>query len=197
MVYSGRPSTGCALCRARRKKCNETRPECQNCIRAGQACAGYRDKIDTMFKDETASIVFKARRPTRTALKGNVAKVPSTRVDDRSTRMEYDIVCPSQRVSASLGGSFELLMGGPSNGKDGRGLSDATIENPQQIPAVTLTNKIEHGVVLGTRSMPIVLQRQLASSAAISGDGGRESETAHIDRSCCEVKPDRVTSGCQ
>ncbi|KAL2197407.1 hypothetical protein P885DRAFT_35265 [Corynascus similis CBS 632.67] len=33
--------TGCSTCKARRIKCGEERPECQNCRRSGRVCTGY------------------------------------------------------------------------------------------------------------------------------------------------------------
>ncbi|KAH8681804.1 hypothetical protein BX600DRAFT_491961 [Xylariales sp. PMI_506] len=40
MVYHG-PSRGCNSCKRRRKKCDETRPSCLRCTRAGRTCSGY------------------------------------------------------------------------------------------------------------------------------------------------------------
>ncbi|ODA80291.1 hypothetical protein RJ55_03249 [Drechmeria coniospora] len=39
--FSNRTKTGCLTCRKRKKKCDEQKPECSNCIRGGFACAGY------------------------------------------------------------------------------------------------------------------------------------------------------------
>ncbi|KAI9738526.1 MAG: Maltose acetyltransferase [Claussenomyces sp. TS43310] len=39
--FSNRTKTGCMTCRKRKKKCDETRPECNNCIRGGFVCNGY------------------------------------------------------------------------------------------------------------------------------------------------------------
>ncbi|KAK5553782.1 DNA-binding transcriptional regulator ume6 [Exophiala xenobiotica] len=40
-----RGRTGCFTCRRRRKKCDETKPECIGCIRAGYICEGYPDIV--------------------------------------------------------------------------------------------------------------------------------------------------------
>ena len=37
-----RARTGCLTCKARRVKCDETRPFCQRCTKAGRACDGYK-----------------------------------------------------------------------------------------------------------------------------------------------------------
>ncbi|CAK7263550.1 hypothetical protein SEPCBS57363_000615 [Sporothrix epigloea] len=39
--FSNRTKTGCLTCRKRKKKCDETKPECSNCVRGGFLCAGY------------------------------------------------------------------------------------------------------------------------------------------------------------
>ncbi|OAA53243.1 nodulation protein l [Niveomyces insectorum RCEF 264] len=39
--FSNRTKTGCLTCRKRKKKCDETKPECSNCVRGGFICAGY------------------------------------------------------------------------------------------------------------------------------------------------------------
>ena len=43
-VFSNRTKTGCLTCRSRKKKCDENKPACDNCIRGGFHCAGYATK---------------------------------------------------------------------------------------------------------------------------------------------------------
>ncbi|KAF3934634.1 hypothetical protein ABW20_dc0102486 [Dactylellina cionopaga] len=40
----GRSKTGCLTCRKRKKKCDEGKPECNNCIKNGYVCEGYSPK---------------------------------------------------------------------------------------------------------------------------------------------------------
>ncbi|OQE34781.1 hypothetical protein PENCOP_c015G09041 [Penicillium coprophilum] len=54
MVYGGKPSTGCYLCRKRKIKCDEAHPECRNCIIYGRPCPGYRP--DGVFRNETRKV---------------------------------------------------------------------------------------------------------------------------------------------
>ncbi|KAJ5375736.1 hypothetical protein N7517_007742 [Penicillium concentricum] len=54
MVYGGKPSTGCYLCRKRKIKCDEAHPECRNCIIYGRPCPGYRP--DAVFRNETLKV---------------------------------------------------------------------------------------------------------------------------------------------
>ncbi|KAK9782697.1 putative Zn(2)-C6 fungal-type domain-containing protein [Seiridium cardinale] len=39
--FSNRTKTGCLTCRKRKKKCDELKPECNNCLRGGFLCQGY------------------------------------------------------------------------------------------------------------------------------------------------------------
>ncbi|KAI9750527.1 MAG: hypothetical protein M4579_006435 [Chaenotheca gracillima] len=45
-VFSNRTKTGCMTCRRRKKKCDEQKPECNNCIRGGFVCEGYSNRIE-------------------------------------------------------------------------------------------------------------------------------------------------------
>ncbi|CZR60782.1 uncharacterized protein PAC_10678 [Phialocephala subalpina] len=45
MVNTGKPSTGCHMCRKRRIKCDEGRPGCMRCQKSKRACPGYRDPL--------------------------------------------------------------------------------------------------------------------------------------------------------
>ncbi|KAI9701539.1 MAG: Maltose acetyltransferase [Candelina mexicana] len=43
-VFSNRTKTGCMTCRRRKKKCDEQKPECNNCMRGGFVCEGYSSR---------------------------------------------------------------------------------------------------------------------------------------------------------
>ncbi|KAF1955622.1 hypothetical protein CC80DRAFT_87932 [Byssothecium circinans] len=43
--FANRTKTGCGTCRRRKKKCDEAKPECNNCQRGGFICEGYANKI--------------------------------------------------------------------------------------------------------------------------------------------------------
>ncbi|KAI1117768.1 hypothetical protein F5Y14DRAFT_322586 [Nemania sp. NC0429] len=53
MVYCGKPSRGCQMCRTRRIKCDETRPTCAQCAKSRRQCPGYKDDFDLVFRNET------------------------------------------------------------------------------------------------------------------------------------------------
>jgi hypothetical protein len=43
--FMKRAKTGCGTCRRRKKKCDEAKPECNNCTRIGIICQGYVEKM--------------------------------------------------------------------------------------------------------------------------------------------------------
>jgi hypothetical protein len=49
--FVNRTRTGCGTCRRRKKKCDEARPECNNCIRGNFECAGYDKEIPRLKKN--------------------------------------------------------------------------------------------------------------------------------------------------
>ncbi|KAF4990753.1 hypothetical protein FGRMN_8290 [Fusarium graminum] len=57
-----RNRNGCVTCRARRLKCDEGKPECNNCTRLNLPCGGYARQI--VFKDQTQ--LFNQGSPRRT-----------------------------------------------------------------------------------------------------------------------------------
>ncbi|KAI0584538.1 WbbJ Acetyltransferase [Pyrenophora tritici-repentis] len=43
--FANRTKTGCGTCRRRKKKCDEAKPDCNNCTRGGFVCEGYNPKM--------------------------------------------------------------------------------------------------------------------------------------------------------
>ncbi len=80
MNHRGRPSSACSPCRARRIKvrylendqvapgltyvvqCDKAKPICSQCVRVGNACTGYRNPLDQMFRDESDSVIRRAQK---------------------------------------------------------------------------------------------------------------------------------------
>ncbi|KAE8344426.1 hypothetical protein BDV24DRAFT_160572 [Aspergillus arachidicola] len=60
MVYRGKPSPGCALCRKRRLKCDQRQPSCSQCSRINQECPGYQDPRALRVYDQTTAVTTKA-----------------------------------------------------------------------------------------------------------------------------------------
>ncbi|KAI9841666.1 MAG: hypothetical protein M1837_000460 [Sclerophora amabilis] len=44
-VAKGRSKTGCITCRRRKKKCDETKPQCLNCQKNAVVCEGYPERV--------------------------------------------------------------------------------------------------------------------------------------------------------
>ncbi|KAJ4012449.1 hypothetical protein NW752_008143 [Fusarium irregulare] len=57
-----RNRNGCSTCRARRLKCDEKKPECNNCTKLSIPCGGYAPRI--IFKDQNK--LFNSDSPRRT-----------------------------------------------------------------------------------------------------------------------------------
>ncbi|RDW73766.1 hypothetical protein BP5796_07208 [Coleophoma crateriformis] len=62
MVYCGKPSRGCQMCRTRRIKCDETKPTCLQCQKSRRQCPGYKDDFDLVFRNETQATERRARK---------------------------------------------------------------------------------------------------------------------------------------
>ncbi|KAK0764612.1 hypothetical protein N5P37_002078 [Trichoderma harzianum] len=74
MVYQGKPSRGCQMCRTRRIKCDETKPTCNQCAKSRRQCPGYRDEFDLVFRNETQATEKRAQRATKKALAQRMTK---------------------------------------------------------------------------------------------------------------------------
>ncbi|KAI0156324.1 hypothetical protein BJ166DRAFT_354296 [Pestalotiopsis sp. NC0098] len=68
MVYCGKPSRGCQMCRTRRIKCDETKPTCNQCAKSRRQCPGYKDEFDLVFRNETQATERRARKANKKAL---------------------------------------------------------------------------------------------------------------------------------
>ncbi|GAD98864.1 C6 finger domain protein, putative [Paecilomyces variotii No. 5] len=71
--------------------CDQARPTCSQCTRAGRSCPGYRDELSLLFRDESQDVVRKAKeaKPPRVAPRLSKKKRTScsfkndTSLDDR------------------------------------------------------------------------------------------------------------------
>ncbi|RYN97418.1 hypothetical protein AA0121_g13534 [Alternaria tenuissima] len=54
--FMKRVKTGCGMCRRRKKKCDEAKPECDNCTRIGITCQGYMDKMTLQKNGSSTSL---------------------------------------------------------------------------------------------------------------------------------------------
>ncbi|KAJ5383912.1 hypothetical protein N7517_001823 [Penicillium concentricum] len=113
-------STGCALCRERRIKCDEVVPECSQCQKYGRACPGYRRTF--RFQDEGPNLARRHRSNTRRRGRGALgppASATSSTPTDRSPPAHDDSAAAADvvrgnaialmRRHSSLGGWDEKL----------------------------------------------------------------------------------------
>ncbi|OAG39753.1 hypothetical protein AYO21_06028 [Fonsecaea monophora] len=57
--------TGCITCKRRRVKCDETRPSCNRCVKAGKSCEGYaNDPSSGQGSEPVKFVVYTPRNPS-------------------------------------------------------------------------------------------------------------------------------------
>ncbi|GAB7356316.1 hypothetical protein MBLNU459_g7113t1 [Dothideomycetes sp. NU459] len=59
--FSQRTKTGCHTCRERKKKCDEAKPECNNCLRGSFTCKGYGPKHELVKNPNARSIPLQSK----------------------------------------------------------------------------------------------------------------------------------------
>ncbi|KAI5927390.1 hypothetical protein F4810DRAFT_364333 [Camillea tinctor] len=63
--FSNRTKTGCLTCRKRKKKCDETKPECTNCVRGGFICQGYPNQRGyPRVENKPAAVPLESKDPS-------------------------------------------------------------------------------------------------------------------------------------
>ncbi|KAF2260637.1 hypothetical protein CC78DRAFT_536295 [Lojkania enalia] len=95
MGFSGRPSKGCAPCRAKRTKCDLVQPFCTQCVRKGKVCFGYRNEQDLLFRNETSLVLRKAKR--RNDESGSASSSSTSSAD--SLAVLLSVRSPSRRAA--------------------------------------------------------------------------------------------------
>ncbi|KAM0551301.1 hypothetical protein ACHAPJ_008404 [Fusarium lateritium] len=74
-----RNRNGCVTCRARRLKCDETKPECNNCTRLSLPCGGYASRL--VFKDQTELLNQSTPRRARSGQRPSDSAAESAQQD--------------------------------------------------------------------------------------------------------------------
>lgn len=66
MVYSGKPSAACVICKQKKIKCDEVRPTCGQCIKYGRTCSWtYSDRNELLFQNENVKTARKVKARAR------------------------------------------------------------------------------------------------------------------------------------
>ncbi|KAI1751086.1 hypothetical protein F4782DRAFT_203358 [Xylaria castorea] len=85
MVYCGKPSQACQMCKTRRIKCDYTKPTCLQCTKSRRQCPGYKDAFDLVFRNETEATERRAKKANKKALTQKVERQDSILHDAPST----------------------------------------------------------------------------------------------------------------
>ncbi|RAK98087.1 Zn(II)2Cys6 transcription factor domain-containing protein, partial [Aspergillus ibericus CBS 121593] len=80
-VLRARASRSCGNCRAIKRRCDQQVPHCGQCIRMREACPGYRDEWELVFRDQTDRTIkrSKEKRAKQKALTGANRSTPPPR----------------------------------------------------------------------------------------------------------------------
>ncbi|KAG9097838.1 hypothetical protein FS749_005346 [Ceratobasidium sp. UAMH 11750] len=106
-----RSKTGCLTCKNRRKKCDETRPLCERCIKAGMECLGYA------YLEEASDKSKRPRaRPAARATKSIPNVASSSVISDQSTINPTATLAISSLFSPSLPSLQDPPQGTPTGG---------------------------------------------------------------------------------
>jgi hypothetical protein len=100
MVYDGKPSKGCGSCRARKIRCDQTRPTCWECTRTNRECPGYRDELSLMFRDQTELVTRKARSTTSSSA-ASTSSSSARQLPSRSGRSAFLIQSSTSSVTTN------------------------------------------------------------------------------------------------
>lgn len=109
MVFCGKPSRGCATCRAKKKKCDAAVPACSLCRRTGSKCPGYRDQLSLSFRDQSQCVIEKVRGSSgkkrhstdEVAEKSKVSATPDLTHDQRGPEVRISRRFDSRRRSCT------------------------------------------------------------------------------------------------
>ncbi|KAL2135695.1 hypothetical protein VTI74DRAFT_7376 [Chaetomium olivicolor] len=115
MVYCGKPSKGCQMCRTRRIKCDETKPTCNQCAKARRPCPGYKDEFDLVLRNENlaakrralkistprrnSSASKKSAKPSRASMSSPSAPSSSSSSSSSSRSSSSPTTTPSQTAT--------------------------------------------------------------------------------------------------
>ncbi|KAJ5105398.1 hypothetical protein NUU61_002745 [Penicillium alfredii] len=99
-------STGCALCRERHIKCDETVPECTQCQRYGRTCPGYRRTF--RFQDEGPTLAMRHRGPRQRGRSARRARASGTTSTAAASSAQIEPIEPAT-PSSEYGGAASVV----------------------------------------------------------------------------------------
>ncbi|PQE26032.1 hypothetical protein CJF30_00000751 [Rutstroemia sp. NJR-2017a BBW] len=103
MVFCGKPSKSCHACRARKTKCDALPHGCTQCQNAGRQCPGYRAQVDVIFREETTTVIKRAKAKHEKARQkaAPISTASSSSSSSSNSSLELAPTTPSQRISPS------------------------------------------------------------------------------------------------
>ncbi|KAG8158387.1 hypothetical protein KVR01_011509 [Diaporthe batatas] len=163
MVYCGKPSMGCRTCRARRIKCDETRPVCNQCIKSRRHCSGYRSDFDILHRDETQATAARAKKAAakkaakRAAEEGGFVitfdtaqdmnsgnKAGSSSRKNSAAHLGADHGSSSSQSSSPTTSSPTSAVPGPSSRPNAYASPLEVVSFPAAAPAIPLDQRASH-----------------------------------------------------
>lgn len=91
--FSNKVRTGCKTCRRRRIKCDEGKPLCMKCSKAGLVCEGYQATF--VYKSEASGALIVSRKPASHDIdRPIVLQSHETQDTIRSFQYYFEIFCP-------------------------------------------------------------------------------------------------------
>ncbi|ORY59702.1 fungal-specific transcription factor domain-containing protein [Pseudomassariella vexata] len=124
-----RSRNGCPTCKAKRLKCDENKPFCNQCIRNGRKCPGYNQAFRWSTKHEKA-LIAKARGPSN--LKDLVTATSNTITPHEALAGDTSNINQGQPIEVDPAGANEQGQGGCAdlNGlPDGGGMLTPMLDN--------------------------------------------------------------------
>ncbi|EAW07117.1 Zn(II)2Cys6 transcription factor [Aspergillus clavatus NRRL 1] len=159
MVYRGKPSPGCASCRARRIKCDQRRPSCSQCLRVGRQCTGYRDLNALRLHDQSDEVASKSIQrappsPTPASLTLIRMAVPAT---DRALAFMFRHYVGDAQADSTTRGQLRFLHAlsmesAPALTASVHAVGLAALANIHRSPRLMLEARTEYGHALRATS---------------------------------------------
>ncbi|KAH7137886.1 hypothetical protein EDB81DRAFT_858325 [Dactylonectria macrodidyma] len=88
MANTVKPAGACATCKQRKIKCDKSLPACNQCRKSGWTCPGVPLQPESVFRDETATLLRNARRGKRGPQNGASTREYTARTHDLSPSLE-------------------------------------------------------------------------------------------------------------
>ncbi|KAI2627458.1 hypothetical protein GGS26DRAFT_583100 [Hypomontagnella submonticulosa] len=139
--FSNRTKTGCLTCRKRKKKCDETKPQCTNCVRGGFVCHGYPNQRGyPKMENKPAAVPLESKDPSYVPPGAYGMPQPSNFPIPPPPPPKRDQPAPPYHRGQPL--RIEPVQGRPILADDGRQVVSATLPTPTPSASSPENNKL-------------------------------------------------------